>query len=135
MLEDDTSPDGYRVNESGAYVVINNNIPYFSDSDLSTTSFETYSNLDSLRRCGVAYACIGIDLMPTGNRDYNGQIHPTGWQQAQYSGIDGGYLYNRCHLIGYQLTAESSKGLRSVISPLTGYLFTKSNRPIIRQIV
>lgn len=91
-----------------AYITINNNIPYFSDEDYSTTSFEKYSDLDSLGRCGVAYANIGIDLMPTSERESIGMIKPSGWQTVKYDNVDGKYLYNRCHLIGYQLTAENA---------------------------
>lgn len=90
------------------YVAINNNVPEFADSDLTTSSFETYSDLDSLGRCGVAYACIGTDLMPTANRDSIGQVKPSGWHTVKYDCVDGKYLYNRCHLIGYQLTAENA---------------------------
>lgn len=90
------------------YVAINGNVPYFTDSDLTTSSFETYSNLDSLGRCGVAYANIGTDLMPTEERGTIGQIKPSGWHTVKYNDvIDGNYLYNRCHLIGYQLTGEN----------------------------
>lgn len=91
-----------------AYITINNNIPYFSDADYSTTSFEKYSDLDSLGRCGVAYANIGIDLMPTKDRESIGMVKPSGWQTVKYDNVDGKYLYNRCHLIGYQLTAENA---------------------------
>ncbi len=86
------------------YVVINNNIPDFDESNYTTTSFETYSELDYLGRCGVAYACIGQDIMPTEERE-DLDINPTGWVQTQYNGE---YLYNRCHLIGYQLTGENN---------------------------
>lgn len=85
------------------YVVINNNIPDFDTSDYTTTSFEKYSDLDYLGRCGVAYACIGKDIMPTEERE-DLDYEPTGWIQARY---DGEYLYNRCHLIGFQLTGEN----------------------------
>lgn len=93
-----------------AYITINNNVPYFSDADYSTTSFEKYSDLDSLGRCGVAYANIGIDLMPTKDQEREpiGMIKPSGWQTVKYDNVDGKYLYNRCHLIGYQLTAENA---------------------------
>ena len=91
-----------------AYVALNGNTPNFADADLSTTSFETYSNLDSLGRCGVAYANIGQDLMPTEERGSIGQVKPTGWHTVKYDCVDGKYLYNRCHLIGYQLTAENA---------------------------
>lgn len=90
------------------YIVINDNIPNFTESDLTTESFETYSDLDSLGRCGTAFACIGKDLMPTEEREGIGQIKPSGWQTAKYDIIDGKYLYNRCHLIGFQLTAENA---------------------------
>ena len=89
------------------YVVINNNIPYFSDQELSTTSFEDYSELDSLGRCGVACASIGKDIMPTEKRGPIGHIKPSGWQTMKYDWVDGKYLYNRCHLIGFQLAAEN----------------------------
>lgn len=91
-----------------AYVVVNNNIPYFTESDYTTTSFEYYSNLDSLGRCGVAYASVGIDLMPTEERGSIGQVKPTGWHTVKYDIVDGKYLYNRCHLIGYQLSGENA---------------------------
>jgi DNA-entry nuclease len=90
------------------YTAVNNNVPYFSDSDNTTTSFETYGDLDSLGRCTTAYACIGQDLMPTEERDEIGMVKPTGWHTVKYAGISGNYLYNRCHLIGYQLTGENA---------------------------
>ena len=91
-----------------AYVNVNDNQPYFSDTDLTTTSFETYSELDGLGRCGVAYASVSTDTMPTKERGSIGQIKPTGWHTVKYDCVDGKYLYNRCHLIGYQLTAENA---------------------------
>lgn len=90
------------------YAVINDNVPEFTDADLTTASFETYSNLDALGRCGVAYASIGTDLMPTEERGSIGQVKPSGWHTVKYDIVDGKYLYNRCHLIGYQLTAENA---------------------------
>ena len=90
------------------YTVINNNSPYFADADLTTNSYEYYSDLDSLGRCGPAVACIGKDLMPTKERESIGMIKPSGWHTVRYNNVDGGYLYNRCHLIGYQLTAENA---------------------------
>lgn len=90
------------------YVEINGNVPEFADDELITTSFETYSPLDSLGRCGVAYANIGTDLMPTEERGSIGQVKPSGWHTVKYDCVDGKYLYNRCHLIGYQLTAENA---------------------------
>ncbi|MFA9397617.1 MAG: DNA/RNA non-specific endonuclease [Clostridiaceae bacterium] len=91
-----------------AYVAIDNNNPSFNKDELSTTSFESYSDLDEFDRCGVAYANIGIDLMPTDERGDIGSIKPTGWQTIKYDNVSGKYLYNRCHLIGYQLTAENA---------------------------
>ena len=91
-----------------AYVYINNNIPFFEEVDLTTTSYEKYSDLDSLGRCGVAIANIGQDLMPTEERGSIGSVKPTGWHTVRYQGIDGNYLYNRCHLIGYQLSGENA---------------------------
>lgn len=90
------------------YVVLNNNRPFFDSSDYTTDSFEYYSSLDNQGRCGVVYACIGIDLMPNGERGEIGQIKPTGWHTIKYDVVDGKYLYNRCHLIGWQLTGENS---------------------------
>lgn len=92
-----------------AYVVINNNIPDFDESDYTTEAFETYSELDSLGRCGVAYANICKEIMPTEERGEIGQVKPTGWHTVRYDDlIDGNYLYNRCHLIGYQLAGENA---------------------------
>ncbi len=79
-----------------------------TDSDMQATSFEQYGDLDSLGRCTTAYACIGQDLMPTEKRGDISSVKPTGWHNVKYDGIDGKYLYNRCHLIGYQLTAENA---------------------------
>lgn len=90
------------------YVVINENIPFFDEADLITTSYEFYSELDSLGRCGVAVANIGQDIMPTEERGTIGPIKPSGWHTVKYDGIDGNYLYNRCHLIGYQLSGENA---------------------------
>ena len=90
------------------YVAVNENIPYFTDEELTTQSFETYSELDSLGRCGVTYACIGQDLMPTEDRESISEVTPSGWNNKEYDFVDGGWLYNRCHLIGFQLTGENA---------------------------
>lgn len=93
------------------YVVINNNIPVFTESDYTTEAFETYSELDNLGRCGVAYANICKEIMPKDGetRGEIGMIKPSGWQTVRYNGIvDGNYLYNRCHLIGWQLAGENA---------------------------
>lgn len=91
-----------------AYVAVNGNVPYFTTEDLTTSSFESYSPLDSLGRCSMAYACVGQDIMPTEERGSIGQVKPTGWHTVKYDCVDGKYLYNRCHLIGYQLTGENT---------------------------
>jgi len=90
------------------YVIINNNEPDFDESDMNINSFERYSGLDSLGRCGVAYANIGDDLMPTEERGRIGMIKPSGWHTVKYDIVEGKYLYNRCHLIGFQLTGENA---------------------------
>lgn len=90
------------------YVEIDGNQPAFSEAERTAESFETYSALDELGRCGPAFACIGQDLMPTQERESISQVRPTGWQNAEYDFVDGGYLYNRCHLIGFQLTGENA---------------------------
>lgn len=90
------------------YVIINNNEPFFEEEDINTTSFEEYNELDSLGRCGVAFANISIDLMPTEERGSIGSVKPSGWHTVKYDIVDGKYLYNRCHLIGYQLTGENA---------------------------
>lgn len=89
------------------YIIINNNEPYFTEDDYTLKSFEKYSDLDLLGRCGVAYANVGIDTMPTIERGSIGMIKPTGWHTIKYDIVNGKYLYNRCHLIGYQLTGEN----------------------------
>lgn len=90
------------------YIPINGNVPDFSSSDLTPESFEAYSELDNLGRCGVAIASIGQDLMPTEERGEIGQVKPSGWHTVKYDCVDGKYLYNRCHLIGFQLTGENA---------------------------
>lgn len=91
-----------------AYVELNENRPHFDTSNLSTESFEYYDELDILGRCGAAHACIGPELMPTEERGSIGHIKPSGWHTVKYSDvIEDNYLYNRCHLIAYQLTGEN----------------------------
>ena len=116
--ETDKSPTSNTVSVEGLndipefsgepYVIINNNVPYFEEKDYTTTSFELYSDLDSLGRCGVAYACIGIDIMPTEERESIGQVKPSGWHTVKYDCVSGKYLYNRAHLIGFQLAGENA---------------------------
>ncbi len=91
-----------------AYVSINANTPFFTQEEYTTTSFETFAALDALGRCGVAYACVARDLMPTQDRESISSVKPSGWQSTTYDHISGKYLYNRCHLIGFQLTGENA---------------------------
>ncbi len=90
------------------YVVLNGNVPDFTAEDMVSESYETYSELDALGRCGAAMANVGQDLMPTEPRGSIGQVKPSGWQTVKYDIVDGKYLYNRCHLIGYQLSGENA---------------------------
>lgn len=90
------------------YVIVDDNEPDFLQKDVTANSYEFYSELDMLGRCGYAMACIGRDLMPTEDRGSIGQVKPSGWQTVKYDFVDGKYLYNRCHLIGYQLTGENA---------------------------
>lgn len=109
------------------YTVLNDNIPDFPEEDFTEESFETYSDMDSLGRCGVAYANIGEDLMPTTKRGSIGQVKPSGWHTVKYDSVDGKYLYNRCHLIGYQLTAENANEKNLITG--TRYLNTEGMLP------
>ena len=90
------------------YITLEDNKPDFSPDSLTTNSYESYSPLDSLGRCGVAIASVGVDLMPTEERGAIGSVKPSGWQSVKYDCVDGKYLYNRCHLIGYQLSGENA---------------------------
>lgn len=108
-----TSNESYDIENlpdynGNSYVIVNDNNPYFKEEEYTTDSFEKYSELDSLGRCGVAYANISKELMPTEKRGSIGSIKPSGWHTVKYDHIDGKYLYNRCHLIGYQLTGENA---------------------------
>ena len=103
--------------EGNPYVTINNNIPYFDEEDYTTESFEKYSDLDiKLGRCGVAYANICKEVMPSESEEREDlSYNPTGWKQKKYKGIvDGDYLYNRCHLIGWQLAGENNNKLNLI---------------------
>lgn len=92
------------------YVAVNDNKPHFTQAELTTKAYEKYSALDSLGRCGVAIASCGKEIMPKQNEERGSisSIKPSGWNQAKYDGISGGYLWNRCHLIGWQLSAENA---------------------------
>ena len=90
------------------YVEINDNQPEFEEYELTTVPFEEYSELDELGRCGEAEACVGEETMPTEERESISSVEPTGWENEKYDNVDGGYVYNRCHLIGFQLTGENA---------------------------
>ena len=110
------------------YIEINNNIPYFTESDLTVESYESYSELDALGRCGTAMACVGKDLMPTEDRESISEIKPSGWINKDYGDlVDGGYLYNRCHLIGFQLTGENANEKNLITG--TRYMNTEGMLP------
>ncbi len=102
------SSDNIPAYSGDPYVVIDDNEPHFTEKEFSTTSYEYYSELDALGRCGEAHACIGVDLMPTEKRGKIGSVKPSGWHTVKYEGVDGNYLYNRCHLIAYQLSGENA---------------------------
>lgn len=92
-----------------AYAPVNGNVPYFTAEEITAVSYEQYSQLDALERCGTAQASVGRDLMPTEKRESIGSVRPSGWHTVRYDGlVDGNYLYNRCHLIGFQLTGENA---------------------------
>lgn len=114
------------------YVEINGNQPDFPDSDKNGTSFETYSPQDSLKRCGAAYANIGEDLMPTEKRGNISHVKPSGWNSVRYQNVEGHSLYNRCHLIGFQLTGENANAENLITG--TRYLNTKGMLPFENQV-
>lgn len=109
------------------YVLINNNVPEFSENEITDKAYEQYSDLDALGRCGTAQACIGTELMPTQERGGIGQIKPSGWQTVKYDIVDGKYLYNRCHLIGYQLSGENANEKNLITG--TRYMNTEGMLP------
>jgi len=111
---------------SEPYVVIGDGTPGFTETNY-TTSFETYAPLDDLGRCGVAYACIGLDLMPTASREDISSVKPTGWINHPYDFVDGEFVYNRCHLIGFQLSGENANE-RNLITG-TRYMNTQGMLP------
>lgn len=111
---------------------VNGGVPFFTDDELTTTSFEKYSSKDKKGRCRVAYACVGKETMPTEPRGNIGKIKPSGWHTVKYDGIDGNYLYNRCHLIGYQLTGENANSKNLITG--TRYLNTVGMLPFEEEV-
>ena len=114
------------------FVQVNSNKPYFQSKDRTTISFEKYGDLDALGRCTAAYACIGKDIMPTEERGKIGMIKPSGWHTVKYDCVDGKYLYNRCHLIGYQLSGENANEKNLITG--TRYLNVDGMLPFENQI-
>ena len=108
-------------------VILNENQPDFPDRDKTPLSFERYSQLDYFGRCGAAYANVGPETMPTEERGSIGQVKPSGWQTVKYEHVDGKYLYNRCHLIGWQLTGENANELNLITG--TRYLNVQGMLP------
>lgn len=126
------SPHAVSVEEVPAFtdspfVIINDNVPLFAQEDLTAQAYEYYSGLDFLERCGYAMACLGPELMPTEDRQSISHIKPTGWVQAKYGFVDGQSLYNRCHLIGFQLAGENANE-RNLITG-TRYMNTEGMLP------
>lgn len=113
--------------EGNVCQVVNGNKPFFTEADWTAEAFESYSELDELGRCGVAFACIGEELMPAKEREDISSVKPTGWQTARYDVVEGEALYNRSHLIGYQLTAENANE-RNLITG-TRYLNAQGMEP------
>ena len=109
------------------YVAVNDNVPSFTDDDITLNAFENYSDLDSLGRCGVAYANVCQETMPTEKRGDISKVKPTGWHSVKYDFVDGKSLYNRCHLIGYQLTAENANEKNLITG--TRYMNTEGMLP------
>lgn len=109
------------------YVEINDNQPEFEDYELTTETFEEYSELDELGRCGTAEACVGEETMPTEERGNISSVKPTGWKNKDYDNVDGGRLYNRCHLIGFQLTGENANEKNLITG--TRYMNTEGMLP------
>lgn len=108
--EEDTDTDHADLGQApdAPYKILHDNIPEFTEDEITTESFEEYAELDELGRCQTAVACIGVDLMPTEERGSISRVKPSGWDSVKYDCVDGKYLYNRCHLIGYQLSGENA---------------------------
>ena len=104
VISDNDIPDFV----GSSYIILNHNKPEFTKSEITTKAFEKYSQLDYLGRCGVAFACLGLETIPTEERGEIGMVKPSGWQLKKYDCVDGKYLYNRCHLIGFQLSGENA---------------------------
>jgi len=109
------------------YAVINDNLPLFTEAEKTETAYEFFSELDDLGRCGYTMACVGQELMPTDARESISHVKPSGWVQGQYDFVDGRSLYNRCHLIGFQLTGENANKQNLITG--TRYMNTEGMLP------
>lgn len=109
------------------YCLVNGGTPFFTDNELTSEAFESFAELDELGRCGVTMACVGQELMPTEERESISHVRPSGWVNVPYSFVDGEYLYNRCHLIGFQLTGENDNELNLITG--TRYVNTEGMLP------
>ena len=89
------------------YAIVNGNVPFFTEEEMTDEGYETFADLDLYGRCGVTMACVGQEMMPTAQRESISHVYPSGWVNRSYDFVDGNYLYNRCHLIGFQLTGEN----------------------------
>ena len=133
----DTTIQTLSVDEIPAYsgqaaIEINQNVPGFTESDYTTEAFEQYSPLDGLGRCGIAYACVGEEIMPTEERGAIGMVKPSGWHTVKYDFVDGKYLYNRCHLIAYMLSGENANTENLITG--TWYMNTEGMLPYENQV-
>ncbi|MBQ7715822.1 MAG: DNA/RNA non-specific endonuclease [Clostridia bacterium] len=117
----------------GAYAILNSNTPYFKDNEKKTEVFENYSPLDTLGRCGPAYANICKELMPTQKRGEIYTVKPSGWQHVEYDFVDGFSLYNRCHLIAHSLAGEDANEKNLITG--TRYMNTEGMNPFENMVV
>lgn len=107
-LPEEPDPAKLPVYSGNPTIEINGNNPFFKEEDLKADDFQYYSKLDFRGRCGSAAAMLGTEMMPTEERGEIGMVKPSGWQKSEYDCVDGGSLYNRCHLLGYQLTGQNA---------------------------
>lgn len=127
LTEDAITLENIPEYSGSPYVALYDNRPLFSEDDYTTDAFEEYEELDRLGRCGVTFACVGRETMPTEERGNIGQVKPSGWVTAKYDFVDGKYLYNRCHLIGFQLTGENANTSNLITG--TRYMNTEGMLP------
>lgn len=113
------------------YLVIEDNQPNFTEDQITTQAFESYSDLDILGRCGTAFACLGPETLPSEERGAIGHVKPSGWHTVKYKGVDGNYLYNRCHLIAFSLSGENANEQNLITG--TRYMNTEGMLPFEMQ--